>query len=200
MQKSTSGCQSILPLLYVQGSSQRTADKASDSDLSRKNKMYAFGVIGRELVANMDLYQKAKSIDGSSYYTWRSGVKHDASSIMELRKSADGYMNGLGEEWQLEDECLFPLLKSSDIANKRLIPNRYVLLTQCRPSDDTRGIAKTAPLTWAYLTHHSEILDRRKDIIYPIAPGSLCLALAIIPLHPGRSPCRDSTRPYTLAL
>jgi hypothetical protein len=58
------------------------------------------------------------------------------------------------------------LLKSSDLANGRLTPQRYVLVTQRRPGDDTKDILITAPKTWSYLLRHADVLDRRQSIIY----------------------------------
>jgi hypothetical protein len=70
----------------------------------------------------------------------------------------------------LERTYLFPLLKSSDIANGRLTPWKYVLVTQRKPSDDTANVKKMAPKTWAYLTVHAEVLDQRRSIIYRKRP------------------------------
>lgn len=70
----------------------------------------------------------------------------------------------------MEMTYLFPLLKSSDIANGRITPVRYVLVTQRKPSDDTAEVKKIAPKTWAYLTAHAEILDQRRSIIYQKRP------------------------------
>jgi hypothetical protein len=112
----------------------------------------------------------AKSVDGIPYYTWRSGVKHDAAGIMELERDHGQFTNGKHEVCRLETTYLFPLLKSSDVANGRIIPTKYVLLTQRKPSDDTDEIKKTAPKTWAYLTEHAAALDHRRSIIYEKRP------------------------------
>jgi hypothetical protein len=47
---------------------------------------------------------------------WRSGVKHDCSSVMELRKVDKNLINGFGDIVDIEDTYLFPLLKGSDVA------------------------------------------------------------------------------------
>lgn len=136
------------------------------SDLTFDNKVTTFGLIGRELVADVDEYNRLRDLDGLVYYTWRSGVKHDAASVMELKKEGTTFINGIGERVELETTYIYPLLKSSDLANGRLTPQRYVLVTQRRPGDDTKVISGTAPKTWSYLLHHADVLDQRQSIIY----------------------------------
>ena len=136
------------------------------SDLSFDNKLSTFGLIGKTLVADIDEYNRVRDLDGLAYHKWRSGVKHDAASVMELRKEGAGFVNGLGEHVDLEETYIYPLLKSSDLANGRLAPKRYVMVTQSRPGDETESIEWTAPKTWAYLLHHADMLDRRRSIIY----------------------------------
>jgi hypothetical protein len=134
--------------------------------LSFEYKISTIGMAGRELVADVDEYLRLRDIDGIAYYTWRSGVKHDAASVMEFTRRLGSFVNGLGQECVLETTHLFPLLKSSDIANGRLIPQRYVLMTQRRTSDSTEHIADAAPKTWQYLLNHAALLDKRRSIIY----------------------------------
>jgi hypothetical protein len=136
------------------------------SDLTFDQKVTTFGLIGRDLVADVDEYNRLRDLDGLSYYTWRSGVKHDAASIMEFKKDGSTLFNRAGERIEIERTYLYPLLKSSDLANGRLIPQRYVLVTQRWPGDDTRSILRTAPKTWSYLQRHADVLDRRQSIIY----------------------------------
>lgn len=136
------------------------------SDLSFDHKVTTFGLMGRELVADVDEYNRLRDIDGVAYYTWRSGVKHDAAAVMELEKEGTTFINGVGEHVALEPTYTYPLLKSSDLANGRLTPRRYVLVTQRRPGDNTKVISRTAPKTWSYLLRHADVLDRRQSIIY----------------------------------
>ncbi len=140
------------------------------ADLSFDNKLTTFGLVGRDLVADVDEYHRLRDLDGIAYYTWRSGVKHDAASVMEFSKTGDVLVNGFDEHIKLEPTYLYPLLKSSDLANDRLIPQRFVLVTQRKPGDDTTSIARTAPKTWAYLLRHADVLDRRQSIIYQKRP------------------------------
>jgi len=140
------------------------------SDLTFNHKLTTFGLIGRELVADIDEYNCLRDLDGLAYYRWRSGVKHDAASVMEFKKEGSAFINGDGERVELEETYIYPLLKSSDLANSRLTPQRYVLVTQCRPSDDTEAISRAAPKTWSYLLRHANALDRRQSTVYHKRP------------------------------
>ena len=126
----------------------------------------AFGIVNGEMVSDLEAFDELRDLDGIEYRRWRSGVKHDASRVMELEKVADGYRNGLGETWPLEPDYVYPLLKSSDLANGRLSPQRYVLLTQSCVSDDTASIETLAPATWDYLLAHVDLFDLRGSSIY----------------------------------
>ncbi|KAM3099628.1 SAM-dependent methyltransferase [Phormidesmis sp. 146-12] len=98
---------------------------------------------------------------------WRSGIKHDCSSVMEFRKVDNAFMNGLGEVVDIEDTCLFPLVKGSDVAQNRIKSiNRYVLVTQRFVGEPTEYIQTLAPKTWNYLETHSDYLENRKSKIH----------------------------------
>jgi hypothetical protein len=102
---------------------------------------------------------------------WRSGIKHDCSSIMELRKVDDRLINGLGEVVEIEDTYLFPLIKGSAVAQNRLEnADRYVLVTQTCIGEPTEQLQNLAPKTWNYLKTHSKYLDSRKSKIYDRSP------------------------------
>ncbi|WP_309742195.1 SAM-dependent methyltransferase [Chamaesiphon sp. OTE_20_metabat_361] len=98
---------------------------------------------------------------------WRSGVKHDCSSVMELRKIDSKLINGFGDAVDIEDTYLFPLLKGSDVAQNRIQnTDRYVLVTQRFVGEPTDAIEYLAPKTWRYLESHAKYLDNRKSKIY----------------------------------
>ena len=157
-------------LIVHTGIVESTATASVYPSLSFDGRITTIGLAGKELVADIDEYLRLRDIDGIPYYTWRSGVKHDAAGIMEFRKENDHFINGRHEECQLENTYLFPLLKSSDVANGRTLPDRCVLITQRKPSNDTEAIQKRAPKTWAYLMKHASTLDRRGSIIYQKRP------------------------------
>ena len=119
-----------------------------------------------EIIASIDLYEKWKYLIGNSEIKWRSGIKHDCSKIMELTKQGDKYANSLGDVVELEDDFVYPMLKSSDLANGNLEPRRWMLVTQKEVKDDTAGIAEIAPKTWNYLTSNARHLDKRGSSIY----------------------------------
>lgn len=134
--------------------------------LSFGEPLQTFGLFAGELVSDIDTYRELRDLDGVEYRRWRSGVKHDAAKVMEFTRDNGSFINGLGERCELEDDYIFPLLKSSDLANGRLRPTRFVLLTQRRVSDQTDKIHRTAPKTWHYLLDHAGQLDKRSSSIY----------------------------------
>lgn len=138
-----------------------------------------------KIVAKADLYDRYKYLQGKSKYQWRSGVKHDCSKIMEFEKEGGQYKNGLGELIDLEDDYLYPILKSSDIANGRTeTPKRWVLITQRNIGERTDTIKKNAPKTWKYLESHSEYLDRRRSSIYKNKPRFSMFAVGPYTFNP----------------
>lgn len=134
--------------------------------LSFDEPLQTFGLFAGELVSDIDAYRALRDLDGLEYRKWRSGVKHDAAKVMEFTRDNGSFVNGLGERCKLEDDYIFPLLKSSDLANSRSQPTRFVLLTQRRVTDQTDEIKSTAPKTWRYLLDHAEQLDKRGSSIY----------------------------------
>lgn len=157
-------------LLLHTGIIESTASATVYPGLSFNSKISTIGLAGKELVTDIVEYSRFRDIDGIPYYTWRSGVKHDAAAIMEFMQDDGYYVNGKREKYQLEETYLFPLLKSSDIANGRIVPKKHVLLTQRKPSDDTATIETFAPKTWSYLVEHAYALENRRSIIYKNRP------------------------------
>jgi hypothetical protein len=125
------------------------------------------GLAGQDLVADIAAYRRWHHLEGLCPYQWRSGIKHDCASVMELQPDADGLLrNKLGERVVIEPNFLYPLLKCSDLANGRSRPERMVVATQKRVGDDTSLIALQAPRTWDYLTSHNSRFAARKSSIY----------------------------------
>jgi hypothetical protein len=125
-----------------------------------------FGLSAGKLVSDVETYRELRDLDGLEYRKWRSGVKHDAAPVMEFTLANGSFVNGLGERYELEDAYMFPLLKSSDLANGRVVPTRFVLLTQRRVGDTTERIRTAAPKIWRYLHGHADYLDKRGSSIY----------------------------------
>jgi len=125
------------------------------------------GLAGQDLVADIRTYRRLRHLEGLCPYQWRSGVKHDCASVMELRPNPDGtFSNKLDEQVTLEPDYLYPLLKCTDLANASVRPPKVVLVTQKRVGEATSSIATHAPLTWEYLMAHTRRFEARKSSIY----------------------------------
>jgi hypothetical protein len=135
-------------------------------NLDAKRPATTLGLVGQDLVFNIQAYRRRKHLEGLCPYQWRSGVKHDCASVMELWSEGMTLHNKLGEEVSIEPDYLFPFLKCSDLANLRIEPERYVVVTQQRIGDDTAIIATKAPRTWRYLDSHRSLFEARKSSIY----------------------------------
>jgi len=108
-------------------------------ELTSKRRSATLGLAGQDLVADIRTYRRLKHLEGLCPYRWRSGVKHDCASVMELRQTDEASLhNKLGENVRLEADYLFPLLKCSDLANGRVVPERFVLVTQRRSARTPR--------------------------------------------------------------
>ena len=156
---------------------------STDYDVSPDCKVYKdlksnqiLSLIGERdglILRDIAKYEKWKHLLGQDLrYTWRSGIKHDCSKVMELEQIEDGFLlNGMRQKCFLEKEYLYPLLKSSDIGNGRTDKYRkLVLVTQKSVGDDTSIIKDTAPNTWQYLLEYDDLLKNRKSSIYKNKP------------------------------
>jgi hypothetical protein len=120
-----------------------------------------------EVVSCVRSFDSLQYLQSGGKGKWRSGIKHDCSKVMELRREGGVFVNGFDEVVELEDEYLYPLLKSSDLG-KEVVPDprRWVIVTQKRVGDDTSLVAEKAPKTWDYLVRYAELLDGRRSTIY----------------------------------
>jgi hypothetical protein len=124
-----------------------------------------------EIVADAESYDQHIHLRGKTAFKWRSGIKHDCSKVMEFELHDGRLKNGLNEVVDIEDRCVFPLFKGSDVANGRVsAPARYMLVPQKRIGDDTVLLKDTAPRTWEYLQRHRTLLDARGSVIYSRRP------------------------------
>ncbi len=141
--------------------------------LNSETYLTTFGFSDGHLISNMTHYKQWKHLMAmkAKMYQWRSGIKHDAVKIMELTRFPTFYKNGLAETCQLEDDYLYPLLKSSDLA-KGLVaePRRWVVVPQSYVGESTKHIKYKAPKTWDYLNNHKSFFDKRKSSIYKGKP------------------------------
>lgn len=130
-----------------------------------------FGWYNDKFVNSVDDYDKSSIVDGESIFTWRSGVKHDCSKVMELKQENGHFVNGLGEKVKLENDLVYGLLKSSDLkVDTTSIFRKSTIITQMKIGQDTNFIKETYPLTYRYLNSHKELFRKRKSSIYRDKP------------------------------
>ena len=137
------------------------------NDLEDPNISYLIGIKDGKLYSNLD---NNIEIDGECCFEWRQGIKHDCVKVMELTPKEGKYENKKNDIVELEEDLLYPLLKSSNL--KKAIVNKSdkkILITQKKLREDTNYIEKY-PLTWNYLTENKEYFDNRKSSIYNNAP------------------------------
>jgi hypothetical protein len=126
----------------------------------------AVGFREGRLIADVSRYDRLASIQGRDQSNiWRSGIKHDCSRVMELKREGKRFRNGFGELVELEMDYMYPMLKSSELANDRP-PRRWMLVPQRTIGESTDSIRNMAPRTWEYLERHGELLDGRRSSIY----------------------------------
>lgn len=132
-------------------------------DLESRTPSHTIGVVDNRLVSDVVKYRGSSFADGMSPVEWRSGVKHDASRVMEI---SDDARASLG----LEDDYVFPLLKCTDLFRGRLQPSRCMIIPQRQLGEQTEHLRRDAPRLWAYLEAHAEVLDSRASSIYRSQP------------------------------
>jgi hypothetical protein len=131
----------------------------------------SLGLHHGRLIADLPRFQRWKHLAGRSEIQWRSGIKHDCAKIMELLKEGVRYRNQFHDLWDLEDDCIYPLFKSSDLAHRRIeYPRKWLLVPQRSIGENTQGLSETAPRTWNYLQTYQEHFSRRTSSIYKHRP------------------------------
>ncbi len=143
----------------------------SEFDFYSKEKLKVFGWIKNKFVSNTKTYQKYKDFDGVCQYEWRQGMKHDASKIMELDKTDNIYSNKLDEKFELEDDLVYGILKSSDLKGGTINKTRkHTIVTQKKIGQKTEYI-KEYPKTFNYLQSKIDLFNKRKSSIYKEKPA-----------------------------
>jgi len=136
-------------------------------DFYSGEKITEYGWLNDCFVSNIAEYQKCSDVDGVSSMIWWSGLKHDCAKVMELTRENGIYRNGFGEMVDIEDDMLYPLLKSSDIKGYGISSVRkYVIVTQHSMSSSTDYIEQGYPKAFRYLSGHSDYMDGRSSRIY----------------------------------
>lgn len=141
-------------------------------NLTDNHPSHSIGFHDNLMLSNVEKYERLRYLKGIDYsYTWRSGIKHDCSKVMEIERSGESYKNGFGELIKLENDYIYPMLKSSDVGNGDIrLGRKYMLVTQRFVGEDTISIKRTAPLTWRYLEKHDKELSKRASSIYRNRP------------------------------
>ncbi len=121
-------------------------------------------------IGDLDAFDATMHLVGKSPQKWRSGVKHDASAVMEFTRTPAGLLNGLDEVVTMERTYLFPLLKGSDVGSNKQWREKFALVTQRAVGASTDSIKMLAPMTWRYLEDHGAQLDARGSSIYAKNP------------------------------
>jgi hypothetical protein len=136
--------------------------------LKENNSYTLIGYKNGLLIADVTYFHKWKHLLGQGAQ-WRSGIKHDCSKVMEVRKEGRYVVNGLGERVELEETYLYPMLKSSELVN-HMQPSRWMIVTQKSVGEETSSIKDIAPKTWKYLNDHAEYFTKRASSIYVNKP------------------------------
>lgn len=156
----------LLLIVLQPGHRSTKATTFSSLDLSTPHRSELGRLSGR-LVGDVAKFGEYQRLAGHSPLKWRSGIKHDSARLCEFRPLGSGfYQNGLEEVVELEATSLYPLLKGSDVANRRDTPSRYMLVTQRFIGDSTTRLEIEAPKTWSYLVSRGEIFENRRSSIY----------------------------------
>ena len=90
---------------------------------------------------------------------------------MEFEPFQGGYINGLKEEFQLEPNLVYGLLKSSALKEPYApASKKSTIITQKKIGQNTDYIRVAYPLTFKYLRSHKHFFDKRKSSVYKGKP------------------------------
>jgi len=158
---------SVNASLFITELNQEPELTCIEYDFYSHKQITIFGWHKNKFVNSKDDYHLASVIDGKSFFTWRSGIKHDCSKIMEFESANDHFINGYNIDFNLENDLVYGLLKSSDLKERQT--NKYrkqTIITQRKIGQDTKYIERKYPLTYDYLNINRAYFDKRKSSIY----------------------------------
>lgn len=90
---------------------------------------------------------------------------------MELSSDGNSLKNGQGETVSIEDDVIFPLIKSSMFKAPIItVFTKYVIVTQKRVREETLHIQQDFPKAWTYLNNNIIYFNKRKSSIYRNSP------------------------------
>ncbi|MDR1809603.1 MAG: SAM-dependent methyltransferase [Prevotella sp.] len=129
------------------------------------------GWVNGKFASDTEKYRKYQEFDGICPFEWRQGIKHDCTKIMELERIGGGFRNAIGEEFELEEDLVYGILKSSDLKKDRVnTPRKYTIVTQQKVGQETEVVLENLPKTKAYLERHKDYFLKRKSSIYAGKP------------------------------
>jgi len=163
---------SVDACLFYSEFNKQASITCNDIDFYSLKDNRVFGWVGNNFVYSVIDYKKANDIDGKCQFVWRQGIKHDCSKVMEIEKHNGHYINGLNQEFTIENDLVYGLLKSSDL--KHTETNRYrklTIVTQKKIGQETNYIKHSYPQTFEYLDKNREYFDKRKSSIYKGKPS-----------------------------
>ena len=128
-----------------------------------------FGYSDGQFYSKLD--SDTENFDGRCCFEWRQGVKHDCSKVMELTLRNMVLQNGQKEIVHIEDDIVFPLIKSSMFKVPVIHSfSKYVIVTQKKAREETGHLEQDVPKTWKYLNDNIELFESRKSSVYRGAP------------------------------
>jgi len=140
---------------------------AKEFDFYTSKPRVTLGWVNNKFASDTEKYKKYQHLDGVCPFEWRQGIKHDCAKIMELERIDGGFRNALGEEFELEEDLIYGILKSSDLKEDIVnIPRKYTIVTQKKIGEETSRVLEKLPKTKAYLHRHKQHFLNRKSSIY----------------------------------
>jgi hypothetical protein len=140
---------------------------AKEFDFYTLKPRVTLGWVKNKFASDIEKYKKYQHFDGVCPFEWRQGIKHDCSKIMELERRDGYFVNALNEEFELEEDLVYGILKSSDLKGDRInTPRKYTIITQKKIGQETKQVLDKLPKTKAYLERHKDYFSQRKSSIY----------------------------------
>lgn len=140
---------------------------AKEYDFYTSKHQTTLGWVKDKFASDTEKYSQYSNFDGICPFVWRQGIKHDCSKVMELEKIDNHFRNALGEEFELEEDLIYGLLKSSDLKGNKIEKSRkYTIVTQQKVGQETQSVLEKLPKTRSYLESHKEYFLKRKSSIY----------------------------------
>ena len=162
---------SVNACLFLTSLNTKSDFTCREFDFYNREYLTTFGWYKDKFVYSIEDYDKSSSVDGKAIFNWRSGVKHDCSKVMEFEQVNGHFINGMGEEINIEKKLVYGLIKSSDLKDDKTNTYRKLtIITQNKVGQETKYIKDKLPLTHQYLSSHKEFFEKRKSSIYKDKP------------------------------